>query len=101
MAVDARTAEAVAALARLRLAAGAAGDEERERVAEEFGKIVGYMDILNECDTAGVEPLYCPLTEPRPPRDDVPREGPSGAGDWILEDAPETFGRFFCVPKVL
>jgi aspartyl-tRNA(Asn)/glutamyl-tRNA(Gln) amidotransferase subunit C len=128
MPVDARTVEAAAALARLWLAGpegsaalgkaagrgnragqGAQGDQagpdardaETAKLAKEFSDIVGYMDILNECDTSGVEPLYSPMIDPQPPRADVPREAAEGASDWILEGAPETFGRFFCVPKVL
>ncbi|MDR1039377.1 MAG: Asp-tRNA(Asn)/Glu-tRNA(Gln) amidotransferase subunit GatC [Deltaproteobacteria bacterium] len=110
MGVDAKTAEAIAALARLSLApagdeaGGQAGGAENEaeiaRVAGEMSKIIGYMDILNEFDTSGVEPMYSPMTDPQPPREDVPREPKEGSGDWILDGAPETFGRFFCVPRI-
>ncbi|MDR1035458.1 MAG: aspartyl/glutamyl-tRNA amidotransferase subunit C [Deltaproteobacteria bacterium] len=113
MAVDAMTAKAIADLARLSLSGGTVGDGPEsggasagdaaylERVADEMSKIVGYMDILNECDTAGVEPMYSPMLDPQPPREDVPRETSGGSSDWIVDGAPETFGRFFTVPRVL
>ncbi|MDR2350784.1 MAG: aspartyl/glutamyl-tRNA amidotransferase subunit C [Deltaproteobacteria bacterium] len=74
-AIDEKTALAIAKLARLDLREGLApGTEEAElkKLVEEFGKIVGYMDILGEVDTEGVEPLYSPMVEPRPPREDAP-----------------------------
>ncbi|MDR1081747.1 MAG: aspartyl/glutamyl-tRNA amidotransferase subunit C [Deltaproteobacteria bacterium] len=109
MAVDAGTARAIADLARLSLARGAGETEgpgpggdsaDLERVAGEMSKIVGYMEILNECATEGVEPMYSPMTDPQPPRADEPRETGVGSGDWILDGAPETFGRFFSVPRI-
>jgi aspartyl-tRNA(Asn)/glutamyl-tRNA(Gln) amidotransferase subunit C len=65
-----------------------------------MSKIVGYMEILNECETSGVEPMYSPMADPQPPREDIPREAGEGSGDWILDGAPETFGRFFSVPRI-
>ncbi|MDR3153137.1 MAG: Asp-tRNA(Asn)/Glu-tRNA(Gln) amidotransferase subunit GatC [Deltaproteobacteria bacterium] len=91
-------ARAAAALARLNLGED---PEEAGRLEGDLAKIVGYMDILKECDTSGVEPMYSPMLDPQPPRPDEPRQGGGGASpDSILEAAPETFGRFFSVPRV-
>jgi aspartyl-tRNA(Asn)/glutamyl-tRNA(Gln) amidotransferase subunit C len=67
-------------------------------MAEEFSKIVDYMAILDEADTEGVEPLYSPMLDPQPPREDVPRSE-EGRSDAILREAPELVGRYFSVPR--
>jgi aspartyl-tRNA(Asn)/glutamyl-tRNA(Gln) amidotransferase subunit C len=105
--IDENTVRGISALSRLEIAPGLSEGEERAellKLTEEFGKIVGYMDILSEADTEGVEPLYSPMIEPQPPREDVPREvkpGEEEASEWILEDAPMTFGRFFAVHRIV
>jgi aspartyl-tRNA(Asn)/glutamyl-tRNA(Gln) amidotransferase subunit C len=104
--IDEKTVRGISALARLEIAPGLQDEEEKEelrKLTEEFGKIVGYMDILKDADTTGVEPLYSPMLDPQPPREDVPREELTGEGasEWILEDAPMTFGRFFAVPRIV
>ena len=104
MNIDEKTVRGIAALSRLELAPGLCEDEEKEeiqRLVAEFGKIVGYMDILSEADTLGVEPLYSPMLEPQEPREDVPREGGEDKSEWILRGAPMTFGMFFAVPKIV
>ncbi|MDR1546050.1 MAG: aspartyl/glutamyl-tRNA amidotransferase subunit C [Deltaproteobacteria bacterium] len=101
MGVDAAAAAALARLVRLELGGGGAGDEALKLI-EDFGKIVGYMDILEQADVAGVEPLYSPMIEPLPPRADEPREpGEPSAAESLLAEAPERVGRFFAVPKIL
>ena len=42
----------VAALSRLEISSG-----QQEKLAADMGEIVAYMDVLNELDTAGVEPM--------------------------------------------
>jgi aspartyl-tRNA(Asn)/glutamyl-tRNA(Gln) amidotransferase subunit C len=105
MALDEKTAQDIARLARLRLtdsedgALSEAASKTLETLVAEFAKIVGYMDILAQADTSGIEPLYSPMIDPLPPRDDEPRSGP-GASDDLLEGAPERIGRFFSVPRI-
>ena len=103
MALDPKVAETVADLARLDLA-GASGQEvdpERYKALfEEFSKIVGYMDILAEAQTEGVEPLYSPMIDPEPPRDDNPKTD-SQKADELLSEAPEKVGRYFSVPRII
>jgi aspartyl/glutamyl-tRNA(Asn/Gln) amidotransferase C subunit len=106
MPVDVKTAEAMAQLARLTLGAGSGGGPspgEARRLAGEFSKIVGYMDILDGCPVEGVEPMYSPMLEPQPPRGDEPlgEDERAGLADAILDGSPMLSGRFFVVPKVV
>ncbi|WP_243311356.1 Asp-tRNA(Asn)/Glu-tRNA(Gln) amidotransferase subunit GatC [Fundidesulfovibrio agrisoli] len=84
----------VAALARLRLP-----EEKLERIASQIGDILNYMEALEACDTAGVEPLYSPVEHPTPLRADV-AEKTFQRSD-ILSGAPETDGTYFIVPKIV
>lgn len=102
MAVTREQVLAVARLARLDLYAGHAPEEAEARVAALAGQmedIVGYMDILNQVDTTGVEPMYSPMKEVAPPRKDEVRQTLS-VGE-VLENAPKRQGNFFAVPPVI
>ncbi|MDR2404780.1 MAG: Asp-tRNA(Asn)/Glu-tRNA(Gln) amidotransferase subunit GatC [Deltaproteobacteria bacterium] len=106
MSIDVKTAETIAQLARLDLTLGLSEGEAPaalSKITEEFSKIVGYMDILNELDTSGVEPLYSPMLNPEPPREDMPRSDSerSAKSETILELSPLVSHRFFIVPKVV
>jgi aspartyl-tRNA(Asn)/glutamyl-tRNA(Gln) amidotransferase subunit C len=102
MPIDENTVRKIASLARLELGGGQGQevDPDRERVLiEEFTKLVGYIDILSEAQTDGVEPLYSPMLEPQPPRsDEVARD--QEKADSILDGAPERVGRYFSVPRI-
>jgi aspartyl-tRNA(Asn)/glutamyl-tRNA(Gln) amidotransferase subunit C len=105
MSIEPKIALAMANLARLELTLGIPPEKEPEelsKIAEEFGKIVSYMDILGEVDTTDVEPLYSPMVEPQSPRVDSPRdpEETRAKAEDILSAAPEVFGRFFAVPRI-
>ncbi|MDR2301166.1 MAG: Asp-tRNA(Asn)/Glu-tRNA(Gln) amidotransferase subunit GatC [Deltaproteobacteria bacterium] len=102
MPIDENTAKSIANLARLELGEerGQEIDQERHKVlVEEFSKIIGYMDILSEAQTDGVEPLFSPMVEAQPPRSDVVVEDQKKA-DAILAGAPEKIGRYFSVPRI-
>ncbi|MDR1658604.1 MAG: Asp-tRNA(Asn)/Glu-tRNA(Gln) amidotransferase subunit GatC [Deltaproteobacteria bacterium] len=100
MNIDEQTVKTIARLARLELKDVAASQQDLDKIVDEFSKIVGYMDILGEADTSGVEPLYSPMFDPQPPRSDVARTG-EGLANEILEQAPEKVGRFFSVPRIV
>jgi aspartyl-tRNA(Asn)/glutamyl-tRNA(Gln) amidotransferase subunit C len=68
-------------------------------MVEEFAKIVDYMAILGEAQTAGVEPMYSPMLEPQPPRVDEHVTDPDRA-EAILGQAPQRVGRYFSVPRI-
>jgi aspartyl-tRNA(Asn)/glutamyl-tRNA(Gln) amidotransferase subunit C len=96
----------VAELAHLELT-----EVERERMLKDLNSILGYIDRLNELDTSGVEPMaqvasrYAPQTgepgerfryamRPDEPLSCMPH-------DEAMNNAPQTDGTFFKVPKVI
>lgn len=93
----------VAKLARLDLAEGltpAEAETKLARFAKQFDDIVALMDTLSEVNTAGVEPLYWPLSaEPAPPREDVAVK--TNTREELLQNAPEQDGQFFVVPRIV
>jgi len=73
--------------------------EEVSVFTEQLGKILTYMEKLNELNTEGVEPLahVLPLTNVLRP-DQV---GPSIGSELAVREAPDRKNGFFRVPKVL
>jgi aspartyl-tRNA(Asn)/glutamyl-tRNA(Gln) amidotransferase subunit C len=96
---------ATAALCRLNFSAPSANaahesaEERVARIAAQLDAVVGYMDILNQVDTKGVEPLYSPLEHIAPPRKDVVKK--QLAADDVLANAPKHQRNFFVVPPVI
>ncbi len=84
----------VALLGRLKLSA-----QELEQMTTQLGRVLEYVDILNEVDTTAVEPLAHPIELANVFRDDVERDCLSR--EEALANAPKTDGRFFVVPAVL
>ena len=84
----------VAKLARLALP-----EEKLEKFSGQLGSILHYIEKINQVDTSGVEPMAHALPVKNVLRGDVPEPGlPIEA---VLQNAPETDGRFFKVPKVI
>lgn len=84
----------VAKLARLAL------DEDHiKRLAAQLASILGYVDQIGRVDTNGVEPMAHALPLHNVLRED--RIEPSLPLEKVLQNAPETDGPFFKVPKVL
>src|SRR5690349_17745108 len=84
----------VAKLARLAL-----GDAQLERFAGQLEPILEYVAHIGEVDVANVEPMAHALPLANVLRDDVAQ--PSLPLDKVLQNAPETDGPFFKVPKVI
>ena len=84
----------VGMLARLALS-----DEELATMTSELSKIVGFVSLLEELDTANVEPLAHPLDTQNVFRDDLP--APSLSTAEALQSAPRHDGECFLVPAVL
>ncbi|MDR2893316.1 MAG: Asp-tRNA(Asn)/Glu-tRNA(Gln) amidotransferase subunit GatC [Deltaproteobacteria bacterium] len=92
----------ISRLARLDLEAGTkfgASENQVEAFVEQMQRIVGYIDILEEADTVGVEPLYSPLQLTAQSRPDVIVQ--EYTREEILRNAPEQADGFFVVPKVI
>jgi aspartyl-tRNA(Asn)/glutamyl-tRNA(Gln) amidotransferase subunit C len=86
--------ERVALLARLSLS-----DEEADRLVREFESFLGYIETLQEIDTAGVVPTAHPISLPTPTRPDRPAV--AMAAELAVANAPEAAASAFLVPKVI
>ncbi len=102
MAVTRETVIHTSRLARLDIAAGAKGGEAEAKL-DEFAKqmdaIVGYMDILQQADTTGVEPMFSPMSLTGAPRAD--EEKRDCTREEVLANAPDQEDGFYVVPRVL
>jgi aspartyl-tRNA(Asn)/glutamyl-tRNA(Gln) amidotransferase subunit C len=94
MPVNKETVARIAALARIRVA-----DDELERLAGELNKIIGWVEQLDEVDTAGVAPMASVVDTKLRRREDRVMDG--GIPDKVLANAPESVDGFFVVPKVV
>lgn len=84
----------VARLARLKLS-----DTEAVELAEQLGKVLGYIRLLDEVDTEGVEPMVHAIEVRNAFRADEVRD--SIAREDALQNAPATDGECFMVPDIL
>ncbi len=94
MAIDAATVRRVAKLARIR-----EPEERLEPLAQELSSILGWIELLGEVDTQGVEPMASAVAVKLPLREDVVTDG--GDAGAILANAPANAHGFFVVPKVV
>lgn len=94
MSIDTETAARVAKLARIRVE-----EDALPALAQEFSKILGFIEQLNEVDVEGVEPM----TSVTPMRLKRRKDGVTDGGmqDKILSNAPDAREGFFAVPKVV
>lgn len=84
----------VAELGRLNLS-----DAEVEQFTQQLGKILGYVDVLNEVDVTNVEPMAHVADVSNVFRDDVARQSlPRGDA---LANSPKSDGKFFLVPQII
>lgn len=84
----------VALLARLRLT-----PEEEAALTEQLGRILAYVQKLNELNTADVEPFRHAIDAVNAVREDVVTNRPDP--DALLANAPDRDGPFFKVPKII
>jgi aspartyl-tRNA(Asn)/glutamyl-tRNA(Gln) amidotransferase subunit C len=73
--------------------------EEIEKMTDQMGGILDYMDLLSEVDTDQVEPMAHPLDVADVLRDDEVR--PSLPRDRALANAPNRDDECYHVPAVL
>ena len=86
------TIEYVGILAKLELS-----DQEKEDAKKDMGKMLDYIDKLNELDTSGVEPMSHVFPVNNVFREDVVTNGDDREN--ILKNAPEEKNGAFVVPK--
>jgi len=100
MKITHKDVEYVAGLANLELT-----DDEQARMEKDLNSILEYIDQLSQLDTSNVEPMAQVMQAAAASnavdtlRDDELRECLPRAA--ALEDAPQTDGAFFRVPKVI
>lgn len=94
MAIDRKTVEHVAKLARLKLS-----DEELDRYGRQLAAILDYIAKLEKLDVAGLEPLAHAAETSNVFRADAGR--PCLERPEALKNAPERTNDFFIVPKVV
>ena len=90
--IDDATMEYVGILAKLELS-----DEEREAAKKDMGRMLDYIDLLNELDTSGVEPMSHVLPARNVFREDVVTNG--DGREAALLNAPERTEDRCVVPK--
>ena len=94
MSIDQSTAARVAKLARIRVEDSALGP-----LAEDFNRILAFIEELNEVDVEGVEPMVSVTPQRLKRREDVVTDGDQQ--DKVLANAPDAREGFFAVPKVV
>ena len=94
MSLDKDQVQHIAKLARLRLA-----DDEFGETVEKLSRIVDFVDQLSQADTATVVPMAHPLDAAQRLRPDEVTE--ANDRDHVQQNAPETAGGLYLVPKVI
>jgi aspartyl-tRNA(Asn)/glutamyl-tRNA(Gln) amidotransferase subunit C len=93
-ALDREAVRHVARLARLAL-----DEDELARMTPQLESILGYVAKIDQLDMRDVAPMAHALNVHNVLRDDVP--GEALPLEQVLQNAPETDGRFFKVPKII
>jgi len=94
MSIDTETARRVAKLARIKVE-----DADLPALAQDFNRILGFVEQLNEVDVEGVEPMTSVTPMRLKRRVDEVTDG--NQQDKILSNAPDAREGFFAVPKVV
>ncbi|NNE22381.1 MAG: Asp-tRNA(Asn)/Glu-tRNA(Gln) amidotransferase subunit GatC [Rhizobiales bacterium] len=94
MSVDQTTVRRIAKLARIKVSEDAVPALEGE-----LNAILEWIEMLNEVDTKGVQPMTAVVETAMKKRDDVVNKG--GIPDDIMANAPASEDHFFMVPKVV
>ncbi len=71
--------------------------EEKEQAKKDMGRMLDYIDKLNELDTSGVEPMSHAFPVKNVFREDVVTNG--DGSETTLRNAPEEKDSMFVVPK--
>ncbi len=74
-------------------------EEELEKFADEFSKILEYVSQLRDVDTEGIEPTFSISAKIQPLREDVVK--PSLPKEEVLKNAPEEQYGYFKLPRMI
>jgi aspartyl-tRNA(Asn)/glutamyl-tRNA(Gln) amidotransferase subunit C len=72
---------------------------QKETIKEDLNKIISFMEVLQEVDTTGVEPLIFMSEEVNVLREDIPAD--TLTQQQALSNAPKKDSDYFRIPKVL
>ncbi len=86
--------EKVAYLSRI-----AISEEEKKELEPQLEKILEFVESLNELDTSNIDPKFNVVEMFARLREDIPHL--SLPREKALENAPETDGKYFIVPKIV
>lgn len=92
--ISANDVEHMAQLSRLSI-----NNEDINLFADQFGKILTYMDILQNIDTTNIEPLYSPALHTCPLREDKAKNKREKTD--MLSNSPKTDGNYHVVPRIV
>ncbi|MDR0948933.1 MAG: Asp-tRNA(Asn)/Glu-tRNA(Gln) amidotransferase subunit GatC [Lachnospiraceae bacterium] len=92
--IDDTTMDYVGILAKLELSA-----EEREAAKKDMGRMLDYIDMLNELDTTDVEPMSHVFSVQNVFREDIVVNG--DMREEILANAPGAKEGMFQVPRIM
>ena len=92
--INNETIEYVGILAKLELSA-----EEKEQAKKDMGRMLDYIDKLNELDTSGVEPMSHIFPVQNVFREDIVENG--NDREQMLANAPEQKDGQYQVPKTV
>lgn len=91
--IETKDVEHVAKLARLEL-----DEDEKAKFARQLGDVLKYVEMMNEVDTTGVEPMSHSIDFSNVMREDV--EVYEQTREELMANAPDVEGDFFKVPKI-
>lgn len=74
-------------------------EQNRNEFKEQLGKIVDFVEVLNELNLDNIEATISTISGGTPFREDIPNE--SDVIDTILKFAPKKEDRYFEVPKII
>ena len=94
MSLDRAAVRHIAMLARIRVS-----DAEADALVGDLGKILAWVEQLNEVNTSSVQPMPSVVARHLPRRADEVTDG--DRREAILANAPEPAMGFFAVPKVV
>lgn len=94
MKINEETVQYVAALAKLSVS-----EEEKQKVALDLDRILGYIETMNELDTDGVEPMSHVLPIKNVFREDMVVNQDNR--EQLIKNAPKQKDGCFAVPKTV
>lgn len=94
--IEDETIEYVSILAKLELSC-----EEKEAAKKDMGRMLDYIDKLNELDTSKTEPMSHVFPVQKVFREDLVADEGKGNREGMLANAPERTEEAFVVPKTI